>query len=238
MPAACERLIENLPRRSDERAALEVLAVSRLLADQHHRRVRGPFAEHGLGRVAPQRAAPASLPPAARSASGRQLGVGQRHLAIASPPQTADTTYAAASSVPRTPPSRVGRGAAPATVARCDVQHCCNATIPVCAWEITRLTSRSAGRAGRSSGAAARPTLRRRSRSMSAITRSAGGCRCACFHRPRRGGRCRVRSGHRAVQAAARREPAPADQARRRLLRGRERRLPPDAGGGRRDQGR
>lgn len=46
------RLLEYPPRRADERAALDVLTVARLLANHHDRRARGPFTEHRLGRVA------------------------------------------------------------------------------------------------------------------------------------------------------------------------------------------
>jgi hypothetical protein len=34
--------------------SLTVLLVARLLSDQHHVGVAGPFTEHGLGRVHPQ----------------------------------------------------------------------------------------------------------------------------------------------------------------------------------------
>src|SRR5690348_2483553 len=38
-PREIERLVEQAPRRPDERAALLVLLVARLLADEHHRRL-------------------------------------------------------------------------------------------------------------------------------------------------------------------------------------------------------
>ena len=52
-PGGCERLIENVPCRADERAPGEILPVTRLLADEHHLRRSRAFAEYGLGSVAP-----------------------------------------------------------------------------------------------------------------------------------------------------------------------------------------
>jgi hypothetical protein len=49
-----EGLVEHAPGRADERASLPVLAVARLLADQHHLGGGGALAEHGLGGVAVQ----------------------------------------------------------------------------------------------------------------------------------------------------------------------------------------
>ncbi len=46
--------VEELPRPPDERMALEILLVPWLLADQHHLRVRVPFAENRLRRIGPQ----------------------------------------------------------------------------------------------------------------------------------------------------------------------------------------
>ena len=51
-----QRAVEQLAGGADERPSLPVLLVTRLLADEHHRRIGWPFAEHGLGRVGPQRA--------------------------------------------------------------------------------------------------------------------------------------------------------------------------------------
>src|SRR5215217_6157874 len=49
------RLTRNeLPSRADEGAPLPVLAIARLLADQHHLGGGGALAEHGLGGVAVQ----------------------------------------------------------------------------------------------------------------------------------------------------------------------------------------
>src|SRR5437867_3103574 len=49
--------IEHLARRPDERGALEIFLVARLLADEHDARVGRAAAEHGLGRVAVEIAA-------------------------------------------------------------------------------------------------------------------------------------------------------------------------------------
>src|SRR5579862_4179424 len=43
-----EALVEDAARRSDERLALHVLAIPRLLADEHHRGLPRAVAEHGL----------------------------------------------------------------------------------------------------------------------------------------------------------------------------------------------
>src|SRR5205085_2463985 len=55
------RLVEQPPRRADERTSLDVLAVAGLLADQHDARLRGASAEHALGRVLPKPAAAAAV---------------------------------------------------------------------------------------------------------------------------------------------------------------------------------
>src|SRR5690349_16736503 len=49
-----QRLVENLARRADERMALKVFLVARLLADQHDLRILRAFSEDGLSGVAPQ----------------------------------------------------------------------------------------------------------------------------------------------------------------------------------------
>ena len=51
-----QRAVQDSAGRADERPALEVLTVARLLADQHDRRARAAFAEHRLRGVLPQRA--------------------------------------------------------------------------------------------------------------------------------------------------------------------------------------
>ena len=51
-----ERLVEQPSCRADERPALAILAVARLLADEHQLRVFRPFAEHGLRPDLPERA--------------------------------------------------------------------------------------------------------------------------------------------------------------------------------------
>src|SRR5205085_10238468 len=43
-----EGAVEEPSRRTDERRALAILLVARLLTDEHDRRARGPFAEDGL----------------------------------------------------------------------------------------------------------------------------------------------------------------------------------------------
>ncbi len=60
-----ERPVQESSGGPDERQALLVLLVARLLADQHHARMRVARAEHGLRGIGPQRAvlALASLPP-------------------------------------------------------------------------------------------------------------------------------------------------------------------------------
>ena len=52
-------LLEQAPGRADERLALEVLLVARLLADQHQLRALAALPEDSLGGVLPQFAAPA-----------------------------------------------------------------------------------------------------------------------------------------------------------------------------------
>ena len=47
--------VEHLPGRSDKRFAGEIFLVAGLLADQHHLRMLRAFAEHGLGRIFPER---------------------------------------------------------------------------------------------------------------------------------------------------------------------------------------
>src|SRR6266498_2675518 len=49
-----ERLVEQTSRRSDKRAALAVLTVARLLADEHYLRALRAFTEDGLGRRSPR----------------------------------------------------------------------------------------------------------------------------------------------------------------------------------------
>jgi hypothetical protein len=56
-----EGTIENLAGRTDEGAALQILLIARLLADQYHRCMGWPLAEHGLGGEPVQRTASAIL---------------------------------------------------------------------------------------------------------------------------------------------------------------------------------
>ena len=50
-----ERFVQEKPGRADERAALTVFLIPRLLADQHNLCVLRTLPEYGLGRVFPQR---------------------------------------------------------------------------------------------------------------------------------------------------------------------------------------
>ena len=43
-----QRLVQQLSRRSNERAADHILLIAWLFADEHHARATWPFAEHGL----------------------------------------------------------------------------------------------------------------------------------------------------------------------------------------------
>ena len=52
-----DRAVEHAACRTDERMALSVLLVARLLADQHDLGVPRPFSRHNLRRVAIERAA-------------------------------------------------------------------------------------------------------------------------------------------------------------------------------------
>src|SRR5690606_1593972 len=56
-PVFCQRPVEQLARRPDERMPAQVLLVARLFAHHEHARVVGTLAEHGLRRRLPQRAA-------------------------------------------------------------------------------------------------------------------------------------------------------------------------------------
>jgi hypothetical protein len=64
-------LVEHAPGGADERAPLPVLAVARLLPDQHHLGPGGALAEHGLGGVAVQVAGRA---PGRRRPEGAEVG--------------------------------------------------------------------------------------------------------------------------------------------------------------------
>src|SRR5437660_3085713 len=69
-----ERAVEHRTGRTDEWLAGQILLVARLLADEHDGRVRGAFAEHGLGRVLVERTAAAIrgvLPRRRQAAIGR-----------------------------------------------------------------------------------------------------------------------------------------------------------------------
>jgi hypothetical protein len=47
-PGVMHRSMQKLPGGSDERMTLAIFAIARLLADEHHARVRRPFAEDRL----------------------------------------------------------------------------------------------------------------------------------------------------------------------------------------------
>src|SRR5204862_6342605 len=73
-----EAPVEQPPGGADERVALAVLLVARLLADQHEGSVSRPFAEDGLGGIAPELAAAARLHRLAHAAKTPALG----HVAL------------------------------------------------------------------------------------------------------------------------------------------------------------
>ena len=58
-PGFLERFVEEAPRRTDEGAPVEILAVAGLLADEDEPSALPALAEDRLGRVAPERACPA-----------------------------------------------------------------------------------------------------------------------------------------------------------------------------------
>src|SRR5262249_40216552 len=70
-----ERAIEHGAGRADERLALQVLLVARLLAHEHDARMRRPLAEHGLRRILVERTAAAVRRVLPRR---RQAGIGRR----------------------------------------------------------------------------------------------------------------------------------------------------------------
>ncbi len=69
MPASCERFIENFAGRPDKRMALNILLIARLLADEHHARLRAAFAKNGLRACLPESQAWQSV------AADRSLGI-------------------------------------------------------------------------------------------------------------------------------------------------------------------
>ena len=71
MPGALEPLVQDAPRRTHERVALDVLAVAGLLADQHQPGVARALAEHRLGGVLPELARSALLDRLAQRAQAR-----------------------------------------------------------------------------------------------------------------------------------------------------------------------
>jgi len=68
-----QALVEDAAGGSDERLALDVLAVAGLLADQHHRGLPRAVAEHGLRRVLPEIAAAAAIGGLAQRVEGHLL---------------------------------------------------------------------------------------------------------------------------------------------------------------------
>src|SRR5205085_8990908 len=124
-----ERVVEHPSGRPDERLALEVLPVARLLADHHDLRAGTAFTEHRLGRVPVQVAALAvrgSLCERGERAllrkevRGGALQLLARHLAPTSTLRSGDADLPAVPELradrarPRRPPPRqaTGRGAA------------------------------------------------------------------------------------------------------------------------------
>jgi hypothetical protein len=75
---ALEPLVEHAPGWADERMALDVLAISGLLADQHHGSTAGAFAHHGLRCVGIQIACAAGVHGAAEVAQRRAVGYWRR----------------------------------------------------------------------------------------------------------------------------------------------------------------
>src|SRR4051812_32985784 len=121
-------LVEQTTGGTDERAALEVLPVARLLADHHDLRARTPLAEHGLGRVAEQIASLAACSGLRergkrallrKEVRGGALQLLARHLGCPSPLRGGDADVPAVPELradrarPRRPPARqaTGRGA-------------------------------------------------------------------------------------------------------------------------------
>src|SRR5258708_12531317 len=60
-PGLFQRIVEHSSRRSDEWMALDIFAITRLLADQHHFGARRPFAENRLRSALPDIASAAKL---------------------------------------------------------------------------------------------------------------------------------------------------------------------------------
>src|SRR5206468_4260818 len=77
-----ERVVEQAARRPDERAPLAILAVARLLPDEHDLRALASFAEDCPGRVLPERQA---RHPAAASLREARVGRGGKYSAIRGP---------------------------------------------------------------------------------------------------------------------------------------------------------
>src|SRR5690606_10891793 len=77
-----ERGVEQASGRPDEGTTGDVLAVARLLADDHHARLPMPFARHDLGGVAIERAACARRLERRKLAERGGLHLGVRHRNI------------------------------------------------------------------------------------------------------------------------------------------------------------
>jgi hypothetical protein len=73
-PRALQTLVEHAPGGADERMPLDVLAVTGLLADQHHAGAQTAFAHHCLGRSFVQVAGAARLHSGVEVRQTRALG--------------------------------------------------------------------------------------------------------------------------------------------------------------------
>ena len=90
-PGLGERLVEESPRRADERPSRPVLLVTRLLADEHGSRVLRALAEDGLGSEPPELAPPAAgcglAKGGQRTLLGEEIGRGSGFLALVPQPR-------------------------------------------------------------------------------------------------------------------------------------------------------
>src|SRR5436305_637480 len=75
-PGLLEPLVEDSAGRTDERMALDVLAVARLLADHHHLGVARALAHHRLRRAFPEIASSAAVDRLSQVGEARALGDG------------------------------------------------------------------------------------------------------------------------------------------------------------------
>jgi hypothetical protein len=73
-PGTLKAFVEHASRGPHERVPLEVLTVSRLLADQHQRGPTGPLTHDGLGCAGVQITCPAGVHGALKAPERRPLG--------------------------------------------------------------------------------------------------------------------------------------------------------------------